>query len=569
MTVLVRGLPVIRDAREAVAALQNDTVIGFDTETTGLSPWRNKLAVLQFYGEQSGTTAVIQVKNGVVPQELKDLFTPDRLFICHNGVSFDIPFLATHDVPWQNAKWYDSLVGETVCISTGRKDVRKSLAASTARRLGVTIDKGIAHGHWHEELTDLQVTYAADDVINLPALRQTQLERAEETRQTGAMELEQAIVPYVALMTINGLPCRKDKMFEYIAQQQAEVGRQYSNMVATFGNINFNSHVQIKQAVKRLYGLTWESTAAAALTDMVFDDVDSGPLAQLILDYRAPVQRLKMYNDEFIEQHIINDTIHARFWQCSADTGRFTCSDPNLQQVPRDGRWVFGNKPGHKVVAVDYSQIEMRVAAYISGDEHLLQALDDEDIHTSVASMIFRVPMDQVAKEQRRKAKAAGFALLYCGGIPRLYNQARSDGSPMTMEEAEQVFYAFFKRFDGLWRMRNKAIQLSKTNRMNTIRMPSGLRRVLVGVDNRPSTILNSSVQGFAAAGLKKGMLEAGGQGLFQYIGAQVHDELVATVPDAEAEDFGQALSAAMIKGMKTYLPVTVKAEAKIGDTWK
>jgi uncharacterized protein YprB with RNaseH-like and TPR domain len=87
----VRGIEVLRDSRAVAAALQNEHVIGFDTETSGLSPWKNKLATMQFYGEETGVLALVQV-NGVVPEEIKSLFTADKLFIGHNVVSFDIPF---------------------------------------------------------------------------------------------------------------------------------------------------------------------------------------------------------------------------------------------------------------------------------------------------------------------------------------------------------------------------------------------------------------------------------------------------------------------------------------------
>jgi DNA polymerase I len=565
----LNGIQIIRDAREMAKALEHDHTIGFDTETTGLSPWRDRIALMQFYGDESGALGAIQIKNGQVPQELKDLFTKDRTFICHNAVAFDILMLATHDVPWQECNWYDTLVGETVCVSTGRKDIRKNLKSATHRRLGVTLDKGIEHGHWHEELSDEQLEYATQDVAHLPALMRAQIQKAVETNQLEALQLECEIMPYVARMTVNGLPCPVEKMREFIAVQEQELQKYHGKMIATFGDINFNSHVQIKKAIRQIFGMRWESTAEPALLDKIYDDPIAAPLAQLILNYRAPAQRLKMYDDDFIHEHIINDFIHARFWQCSADTGRFTCSNPNLQQVPRDGRWFIGSRPGYDLVSVDYSQIEVRVAAYISGDQALMEVLDNDDVHRSVASLIFQTPAGLVTKEQRRKAKAAVFALLYCGGVTRLYNQARQDGSPMTMEEANDVFTAFFSKFQGLWKMRLKAIAMSKNNRMNIVRMPSGLRRVLMGMDNRPSVILNNTVQGFAAAGLKQGMRIAGKHGLFEYIGAQVHDELVASVPQKQSRDFGEALKADMIEGMGLYLPVTVKAEVKSGPVWQ
>jgi DNA polymerase-1 len=211
----------------------------------------------------------------------------------------------------------------------------------------------------------------------------------------------------------------------------------------------------------------------------------------------------------------------------------------------------------------------VRIAAYVAQDADLLAALEEEDIHTAVASMIFHTPMGNIEKAQRRNAKAEVFTLIFGGGRARVYGQAREMGSPISIEEATEIYHAFFNRFQGLRAMKNIAVAKARNNKVNVVKMPSGLRRVLVGTQNRPTVILNSTIQGFAAAGLKQGILEAGKQGLMEYVGAQVHDELVGWVEDKYAVDYGQALSAAMVKGMNLYMPTGVKAEAKIADTWK
>jgi hypothetical protein len=178
------------------------------------------------------------------------------------------------------------MVGEMVVVSVDRKNIRKSLAATAARRVGTTIDKNIEHGHWMEELTDKQVEYATDDVISLPAIYRAQLQKAADTGQVDALILEQSIMPYVAKMTINGLPCYKDKMLEFIKQQRALLNSMDYEARRVFGDINFNSHTQIKKAVHDRYGLTWASTAHSFLLDLIYDDPASADLAQLLVNYR-------------------------------------------------------------------------------------------------------------------------------------------------------------------------------------------------------------------------------------------------------------------------------------------
>jgi DNA polymerase I-like protein with 3'-5' exonuclease and polymerase domains len=570
MTVFIDGIKVIQDTRELCNALEGETEIGIDTETTGLSPWRNNLALMQFYGKNTNALGVIQTRNGVVPDDIKKLFTPDKLFIAHNAVSFDLMFLHQADVPWDRAKWYDTFVGETVVVSTGRHDVSKSLAATARRRLGKTINKDIEHGHWADpELTDRQLEYAAQDVISLPAMMASQWERAEETKQKTALIMETQLMPSVAKMTINGMPVKRVKMEEFIRNQYDELDKYEYDLYEKLGEINLNSHTQIKRAMREKYNVIWQSTAEDALLDVVeYKTGDEAEIAQMILDFRTPAQRIKMYSPEWMDTYIDQDWIHPRFWQCSANTGRFTCSNPNLQQWPRDARWLVGNLEGYKIVKADLSQIEVRVAAYVAQDAELLKALEFEDIHMSIAAALFNVPLSSVTKEQRRMAKAPVFAQLYCGGPTRLFNEARHNGFPIEFSAAEHIYTEFFSRFQGLRAMRNKAIAMSKNNRMVSIRMPNNLRRILTGADNRPSVILNNTVQGFAAVCLKQGILEASAAGFDDYMGGQIHDELVAVVRNEYAEDAAEELKKAMLKGAAKWLPIPLGCKADTGVTW-
>lgn len=572
--VYIEGIRVIRDPGELYQALQNETEIGFDTETTGLSPWRNSLAVMQFYGKNTGACGVIQLDHGEVPDGIKALFKKGTTFVGHNMVGFDIPFLSTHDVPWNRANWYDTLVGETVVVSTGRRDVSKSLRASARRRLDKTIDKDIEHGHWDAPLSPRQVEYAAEDVLSLHALREAQVERAAETQQQVALDMEQRLMPIVSQMTINGLPVSRKRMEEYSLKLYDQLDQYTYELYEMLGHINLDSHVQIKKAVKERYGIEWKSTAKDALIDVTYDsDKDDVFVAEKLLKYKEPATFLKMHKEEWMDQYIIDDWIHPRFWQCSANTGRFTCSDPNVQQWDRDARFLVGNVPGFKIIKSDLSQIEVRVAAQIANDTALIEALEHGDVHTGMASKLFQLPYDQVTKELRRMAKAATFALLYCGGPKLLYNKARLDGFPIPWSKAQQIYVDFFTQFKGLKALRNKAIAMAENAHANrsivSIRMPNGLRRILVGYEIKPTVILNNTVQGYAAVLLKQGILNAADAGLTPYMCAQVHDEIVGFAPDKIAEDVRVGFRDAMLAGARKYLSVPVDVEAKVGDTWQ
>jgi DNA polymerase I len=568
--IMVDGRPVIFDPATAARMLEKNSRIAFDTETTGFSPWRDNLAIMQFYGPDTDTLSVIRTPNGVVPKPILDLFASKKrkTFIAHNAVAFDLMFMHTHGVDWEKHNWYDTLVGESLITPMGRRDVSKSLRASLRRRLGFEIDKNIEHGHWDGELSERQIEYATTDVLHLPALMDEQIGKAAKSGETQALNMEMELVPIVARMTINGLPLRRDVLDKYIVQQHEEIAASEKFLRKEFGNINMNSPKQLKEALWAC-GLEVDSTGVEILIPL--SQLVTGhqlKVVEAVLKYKHGAQRIKMYNPVWADQHIINDWVHPRFWQVGTDTTRFSCSDPNLQQVPKDGRGIIGNLRGYKIVSADYSQIEVRIAAYYGADEILIAALDNEDVHTAIAAEVYGVPLHMVTRDQRRHAKALTFALLFGGSAATLFNHSKMSGGGLTEADSRMMTKKFFDRFKGLKRMRDSAYKMADRPGAVVIRLPNTTRRILVGYNKRHTVILNTIVQGSAAVGIKYGMLEARDAGLTKYLGSTVHDELVAAVPTKEAKEYGRELEEAMLRGMRAVIDTTVKVETKIGDQW-
>jgi DNA polymerase-1 len=567
----VNGIKVLRDAQVTCQKLSQDDVIGVDLETTGLSPWKNDIATVQLYGEQTSTLAVLQCRQGEMAPCVHHLLESGKTFIVHNGVGFDLMFLHNAAVRWRQSTWHDTLVGETVLASTGRRDVSKSLRGSLRRRLGQEIDKDIEHGHWEQELTDRQIEYAAQDVISLPALYRSQLQKAGETGQVEAMAMEQELMPIVAQMTINGLPCLPERITKYVKDQTAAIASADAWLRKKFKDpdINLNSTKQLQVALAEL-GIDVNSTSVETLEPISQFGGKAGEVVDNILQWKHGAQRIHMYSPEWCDEHIINGWIHPRFWQCGADTTRFSCSDPNLQQVPKDSRGdIIGGLSGYRIVSADYSQIEVRIAAYQANDEVLIKQLESDDVHSAIAAAVFGIPQKSISKEQRSIAKAMTFLLLFGGGVQRFYEYVKMTGSNITFDQASDIVYRFFTTFTGLKVSRTKAERLASKPGPVFIRLPNGCRRILVGYNKKSTTILNTMVQGAAAVGIKYGMIEADQRGLSNYLGGQIHDELVAAVPSREAKEYGKELQESMIVGMHKVIPSIVKVEVKIGTTWQ
>jgi DNA polymerase I-like protein with 3'-5' exonuclease and polymerase domains len=571
---MVSGIPVLMDPVEIARLLEHDEIIGFDTETTGLSPWANHLATMQLYGQSTGTMGLVQTWHGMVPEPIADLFKKNKLFIGHNVSAFDIPFLSTHGVEWRKSRWYDTLVGETVVTVRNRRNVSVSLRSSLKRRLGLVIDKNITHGHWDEEfLTPEQIQYACEDVISLPALYLSQLERAKETGQTKALAFEQEVMPCFAMMRINGLVANPQIIQKYHTDQTAKAEVVAAWLYEKLGRINLDSPAQLKRAITKACGWEIPNTSKDLLNDLrlgLHGNELLTTITDAVLKYREPRQRAKMYKDDWANKNVVNGRVHSNFWQCSTDTGRSSSSNPNLQQVPKDSRWIIGNVPGVSIVSADYSQIEVRIAAEIAHDATLTELLQETDVHTAIAAQMFQKPPAEVTADERRKAKGSTFALLYNGNATTLLRQSKDYGLNISYEECQDIEVKFFETFTGLNRIRQQANRMAARNGPIVIRLPNGFRRILVGTDKTASRILNTTVQGTAAIGLKMGLIEADKQGLVDtYIGAAVHDELVASVPTTYAENYAQELCQAMVVGMNRVVKSTVKAEYKVGDFWQ
>lgn len=573
----VDGHAVLWEPDEIARRLENDSVIGFDTETTGLSPWRDSIALIQLYGENTGTLGLVRVYDGVIPEPIKALFAKpeSREFVAHNGVGFDLLMLETHGVDWERAKWYDTLVGETLVLPAGRSKRMASLRSSVKRRLGLELNKDIAHGGWaNNDLDESQILYACSDVLSLPALMRSQREKAAEQKQTNALEMEMELLPCMAKMTINGMPLRPEVLREYIASQKDPELRLRMQIQETLGSINLNSPAQLKKAIFRVTGIELPSTAREVLYDLahgyIYASDELSRIAGLILEWRSHGQVLKMYNEDWIRDKIVADRVHARFWQTGTDTFRISSTDPNLQQTPRRMRKVYGNIDGYSVVGSDYSQIEVRIAAEIANDEVLLNAFrTDDDIHRQIAAVVYGIDPEQVTTDQRKKAKALVFGLLFGGTESTLYRHSKSSGGNLTADESLHLMTQFFKQFQGLKRQREKAVQLARSPYPVILRLPNSARRVLVGQSKRHTVILNTLVQGSAAIGLKYGLIDAYKTGLAEYLGGTVHDENVAFLETKYAEDFGKELESSMIRGMSRVIKTRVKCDVKIGSYWE
>jgi DNA polymerase I-like protein with 3'-5' exonuclease and polymerase domains len=263
--------------------------------------------------------------------------------------------------------------------------------------------------------------------------------------------------------------------------------------------------------------------------------------------------------------------IHSSYRQIGAGSGRFSCGNPNVQQIPRgkEFRECFIPEKGNKFIIADYSQIELRVAAEIAQDKTMIEAYrNGQDLHALTAALVANKKLEEVTKAERQSAKAINFGLIYAMGAKGLQGYAKTVyGVDMKLEEAELFRDRFFKAYNGIanWHARmKKAINIKESRTL------SGRRCVYEG-EVAITALLNTPVQGTAADIAKKamGMLVPIAKSLNGHIIATVHDEILLEVPEARAEEAAIKLKETMERAGAYYLKlIPVIAETTIADSW-
>jgi DNA polymerase-1 len=324
---------------------------------------------------------------------------------------------------------------------------------------------------------------------------------------------------------------------------------------------NWNSPDQVKQ-VLTLAGCDVEDTKGETLA------ATDHPVAQLLQRYRLASKRESTFGTDWLS-HVADDgRVYPSWHQIGAASGRMSCSEPNIQQLPRgEYRRCIVAPPGRVLIKADYSQIELRIAAKVSGDPALLEAFRrGDDLHMRTASSVLGI--ENVSKQDRQLAKALNFGLLYGMGVEGFQKYALSDyGLDLSEVEARRYRDAFFASYPGLaaWHLRVRALKVMETRTL------TGRRRLLD--DKTPDTQrLNTPIQGTGADGLKQALAMLWARrdqvpGAFPVIVS--HDEIVVEADAGQADAGSSWLRAAMMDGMTPLIaPVPVEVEVTVATSW-
>ena len=590
MEITYQLITTAEELRRAVAELAQQPILGFDSETTSLDPFGGRLRLIQL-GTPDGFARIFDLDRfGDGDPAQSDALAPLRhllaaprpIKVAHNA-KFDAKWVRKH-LGIEIGGLFDTLLASQL-ISAGNTDERHSLDVVVARFLGESVDKSQQVSDWGGELSEAQLEYAArDGLITLP-LREKQIERLKALDLIRCATLEFDCVMPVAALELNGIfldAARWREQMTAVEKRRAVLAAELQEMLAVgtvqgslFANaradINLDSHTQLSAALKRLNIPLPDSTRNWKLQPLAADY----PVIAKLLDYRTVQKSLTSYGANILDEiNPVTGRIHANFHQIGAPTGRFACTQPNIQQVPHsiEYRRCFRAPAGRKLVISDYSQIELRILADFTGDQGFIDAFNSgADLHRVTAAQVFGVPLDQVTADQRSFAKRLNFGVVYGIGAQRF---ALMTGVSVT--EAEDILRKYFATYRALdaW-LRSAALRAVREREARTV--CGRLARFNFDPADRQAVSLaqrngkNTPIQGSSADLIKRALrlLHDKLRDTSACIVNVIHDEIVVEADAGEAETVARLVEEAMRAAGEEYVKkVPVKVETEIADEW-
>ena len=591
---------VSREALESwLPRLAAAPLISFDTETDSLDYMRARIVGLSF-AVTPGEAAYVplghdyagapqQLDRQAVLAALKPLLENEAVVKLGHHLKFDSHVLANYGITLRGQR-YDSMLESYVLNSVA---TRHDMDSTAEKYLGIkTIHYEDVAGRGAKQITFNQVDvdraaeYAAEDADVTLQLHRALWPRIEAMPRLKDLyeSIEQPLVSVLYRMERAGVLVDRGllkaqsselaaRMLELQGQAHAEAG----------GAFNLDSPKQLQEILFGKLGLPVmrkTPTGQPSTAEDVLEELAATyALPKLILEYRGVAKLKSTYTDTLPEQ--INEQtgrIHTCYQQGVAATGRLSSSDPNLQNIPirtpegRRIRQAFIAPPGHSLIAADYSQIELRIMAHLSGDASLLKAFaEDRDVHQATAAEVFGVPLAAVSGDQRRSAKAINFGLIY--GMSA-FGLARQLGISRT--EAQRYVDLYFERYPGVKRyMDETRRQAREAGFVETV---FGRRLYLPDIQSRNQALrqyaersaINAPMQGTAADIIKRAMIEVDGwlqrEGAPARLIMQVHDELVLEVADEAIDRVVGQLREHMARAAELAVPLRV--DVGIGKNW-
>lgn len=572
--------------------LLKQRVVCFDTETTSLNELEAELVGMSFsYKKGLAYYIPLSEDKGEVLQTL-EIFRPffekeDLLKVAHN-LKFDYKILKQYDITVKGAM-FDTMIAHYLLSPDGRHGM-DYLSEVYLNYKPVSIEtiigkKGKNQGTFRDADLRTQTDYAAEDAdvtFQLYELFAPQLKK--ENLEELFFKIEMPLMEVLAKMELEGISLDEKWLAQESIDLENDLRQLESKIFELSGEeFNMNSPKQLGEILFEKMQLDPKAkktkTGQYATSEDVLQKLSSKhEIIKHILEYRTYQKLKSTYVDALPSQIDRDERVHTNFSQTTAATGRLASVNPNLQNIPirtlrgQQIRGAFVSGEGKKIISADYSQIELRLIAEISGEDNMIKAFQDgEDIHASTAAKLFKIPLEEVSKTQRSQAKTVNFGIIYGQGAFALAEQ-----TGLSRSEAKQMIEAYFETYPKL--KEYMAEQVKKAREIGYVETILGRKRHLKDINSNNFVVrghaernaVNAPVQGSAADVVKMAMIkidqQLDEQKLKTRMLLQVHDELVFESPIDEIEVASKLIKTEMESAIETQVPLLV--EVGVGENW-
>jgi DNA polymerase-1 len=583
---------------------ENEKIVAFDCETTSLDTLNTQLVGFSL-SSQAGKGIYVPLYTSnlfenwdFIPQD-KALEQIARLFnnpqvtvILHNG-KFDYKVLRSNGIKINNnkvsCKLVDTMIAEWLLNSdkTGKNSYSLEYLAETKLGLkGIEYEDLVPKGQTFADLpVEKAYPYAAEDAdFTFQLWQKLEPQLKSQNLYELFTSTEMRLMPLLAEMEIQGIHLDSQTLYDYNKELTIGIEDIQNKIYSTVGHtFNIASPKQLQEVLFTERGLkptkktkTGYSTDTSVLEELALYD----PVPKMILEYRELAKLQSTYVETLPSMCDKNERIHTDFIQTGTATGRLSCREPNLQNIPvrneagRKIRSAFTATPGTILISADYSQIELVVLAHLSQDKNMCNAfISGTDVHKATAALIFGVPQEEVTPQMRRTAKTINFGVIYGMSAFRLANDLG-----ISRTQAAEFIENYFKTYSSVNDFINSTIQ--KTEETGFVQTIFGRKRHIANINSKNKLeksgaermAVNTPVQGSAADIVKKAMLDVSKaleeENTQAKLILQVHDELLVECPDnpQTIEKTISIIKEKMENAVKLNVPLKVSIE--YGKNW-
>ena len=562
--------------------LKNQKEIAIDSETTGLDIINSELVGVGFCYENFKAYYLPlngNIDKNLILEKLKDLLEDENIFFYGHNIKYDYHIFLNHNIKIKNIS-FDTLLASYLISPQNRKHNLDILCLEKFNINKIPIENLIGKGKNEISMKDVALdkisTYCCEDVDYTYRLKNVfQKILKEKNLETILYDIEIPLIFVLVDMERKGVYVNREKLLEMSKELKHQINLLEGEIFSLAGKqFNINSPKQLSEILFVDLGLPSFKKNFSTSADILEKLRGKSEIIDYIIKYREFNKLLTTYVDSLPNQiNSKTNRVHTTYLQTGTATGRLSSINPNLQNIPirtEEGKKIregFEPQKNYSYVAFDYSQIELRLLAHFSEDENLIQAFNsNEDIHSYTASLVFNVDIKDVTADQRRKAKAVNFGILYGQSAFGLSEQLN-----ITVKDAKNFIETYFARYKRIKPYLEECIERAQKYKVS--HTLTKRQRPILEIDNKNPMIrqaaerlaINTPLQGTAADLIKIAMIkifaETKKRDLKGFMALQIHDELVFEVLDSEVDIFKKFVKEIMENVFKLKVPLTVDIE--------